>query len=188
MKIKYFLLFLIPFFVIFLNLKLLIFDYDFYNYNNKDVNENLLSYLNNKEELKFNYTTKELIHLEDVKSLVNTLNFIVYALGLLIILFLVFNKNDISDVLIISGIIIIVVIAVLFLIDFDFLFTKFHKISFTNNYWLLDENTLLIKTYPIEFFTEFFKRLVLNITITSLIVIGFGILKNVHKQYKSRAG
>lgn len=188
MKIKYFLLFLIPFFVILLNLKLLIFNYDFYNYNNKDVNENLLNYLNNKEELKFNYTTKELIHLEDVKSLVNTLNFIVYALGLLIILFLIFNKNDISDVLIISGIIIIVIIAILFFVNFYFLFTKFHEISFTNNYWLLDENTLLIKSYPIKFFTEFFRRLVLNIAITSLIIIGFGVLKNVHKQYKSRAG
>ena len=185
MKTKYFLLLLIPVFVIFLNLKILAFNHDFYDYGNKDVNENLLNYLNNKEELKFNYTTKELIHLEDVKGLVNVMNVVISVLGLLIILLLILNRDDISDVLMISGGIILSIIAILFLVDFNLLFTKFHEILFSNNYWLLDENTLLIRTYPFEFFTGFFRRLVLNIIISSLILITIGATKHVYTQYKS---
>src|SRR3989344_4940230 len=98
MKVKYFLLFLIPAFIILLNLHLLIFNYDFYKLENRDVNKNLLNYLNNKEKIKFNYTEKEIIHLKDVKSLVNILKIIVYAIGLLLLLVLIFNKEEINNI------------------------------------------------------------------------------------------
>lgn len=185
MKVKYFLLFLIPAFIILLNLHLLIFNYNLYKFENKDVNENLLNYLNNKEELNFNYTGIELIHLQDVKSLIKILGMIVYVIGFLLLLILIFNKEEINNILIISGLITIGVIFILFLLNFSFLFTKFHEILFTNNYWLLNENSLLIKTYPLEFFINFFKRLILNITITSIILIVIGLLKNVYTKYKS---
>lgn len=185
MKVKYFLLFLIPVFMITLNLKLLIFDYNLYKGEYPQANENLLNYFNNKEELKFNYTERELIHLYDVKNLINILSLTVYILGLLILLILIFNKNDISKILIISGAITIGFVLILILFDFSFLFTNFHKILFTNDYWLLNKDTLLIRTYPIEFFINFFKRLVLNIIITSLIIIAIGISKNVYSKYKS---
>ena len=181
MKIKYLLLILIPFFIILLNLNLLIFNHNLYI---NEVNENLINYFNNKEELNFNYTEVEVIHLNDVKFLINLSRIIVYALGILILLILIIDR-DISGILIISGIITIGIIILLFLIDFNFLFTKFHEILFMNDYWLLSNNTLLIQTYPMEFFISFFKRLILNIIIVSLILIGVGLLKNVHTQYKS---
>ena len=179
MKIKYLLLILIPFFIIFINLYLLIFNNNFYD---DEVSGNILNYFNNKEDLKFNYTEIEIIHLEDVKNLIELLNILVYVLGILILLILVFSR-DFSKVLIISGFITIGIILILFFIDFSFLFTKFHEALFTNNYWLLPEDTLLINTYPIEFFIDFFKRLILNIIITSLILIGVG--SYVHTQHKS---
>ena len=181
MKIKYLLLILIPFFIILLNLNLLIFNHNLYI---NEVNENLINYFNNKEELNFNYTEVEVIHLNDVKFLINLSRIIVYALGILILLILIIDR-DISGILIISGIITIGIIILLFLIDFNFLFTGFHKILFTNNYWLLSNNTLLIQTYPMEFFISFFKRLILNIIITSLILIGVGIY--VHTQHRPGA-
>src|SRR3989344_6339372 len=113
MKTKYFLLLLIPVFVIFLNLKILAFNHDFYDYGNKDVNENLLNYLENKEELKFNYTDKELVHLEDVKNLFNILDIIIYVLALLMIVILIFNKDELSNILIISGVITVFIIIIL---------------------------------------------------------------------------
>ena len=185
MKIKYFLLILIPIFIILLNLKLLIFNYNLYKGEYPNVNENLLNYLNNKEELKFNYTERELIHMNDVKNLVNILNIIVYILGELILIILIFNKDNISNILIISGAVIIGVILILFLFSFSFLFEKFHEVLFANDYWLLNYDSLLIKTYPIEFFINFSRRLVLNTMITSLILITIGILKNVYSKYKS---
>ena len=174
MKIKYLLLILIPFFIILLNLNLLIFNHNLYI---NEVNENLINYFNNKEELNFNYTEVEVIHLNDVKFLINLSRIIVYALGILILLILIIDR-DISGILIISGIITIGIIILLFLIDFNFLFTKFHEILFMNDYWLLSNNTLLIQTYPMEFFISFFKRLILNIIITSLMLIGVGIYVN----------
>ncbi|MBS3134808.1 DUF1461 domain-containing protein [Candidatus Woesearchaeota archaeon] len=181
MKIKYLLLILIPFFIILLNLNLLIFNHNLYI---NEVNENLINYFNNKEELNFNYTEVEVIHLNDVKFLINLSRIIVYALGILILLILIIDR-DISGILIISGIITIGIIILLFLIDFNFLFTKFHEILFMNDYWLLSNNTLLIQTYPMEFFISFFKRLILNIIITSLILIGVGIY--VHTQHRPGA-
>lgn len=181
MKIKYLLLILIPLFIIFFNLNNLIFNYPI---KNKDVNENLLNYFKGKEGLKFNYSERELIHLNDVKKLITILRITIYFVFLLIII-LFFTDNNISHILIVSGLLTILIILILLLSDFNSLFTKFHETLFTNNYWLLDKDSLLIKTYPIEFFIGFFKRLVLNITITSLIVIGIGIIQNVHKQHKS---
>ena len=181
MKIKYLLLILIPFFIILLNLNLLIFNHNLYI---NEVNENLINYFNGKEELNFNYTEVEVIHLNDVKFLINLSRIIVYALGILILLILIIDR-DISGILIISGIITIGIIILLFLIDFNFLFTKFHEILFMNDYWLLSNNTLLIQTYPMEFFISFFKRLILNIIITSLMLIGVGIY--VHTQHRPGA-
>src|SRR3989344_7858549 len=103
MKVKYLLLFFIPLFIILLNLNLLIFNDNFYKFDNKDVNKNLLNYFKDKEDLKFNYTERELIHLHNVKNLVRMLDIIVYALAFFILLILIFNKKDIFDVLMISG-------------------------------------------------------------------------------------
>ena len=180
MKFKYFLLILLPVFIILMNFQLLIFNDNFYD---DEVSENLLSYFKG-EELKFNYTEKELIHLEDVKNLISILKIVLCVLILLISLILIFNKN-ISNMLIMSGLITIGFIILLFFMDFNLLFTKFHEILFTNDYWLLDSDTLLIRTYPLEFFSGLFKRLILNIIITSLILVGIGTY--VHTQYKSSA-
>ena len=187
MKIKHLLLILIPLFIILLNLNILIYNHKFYRLENKDVDENLLDYFKGRENLKFNYTTEESIHLNDVKDLMNKLNFTVYLLVFFILVILIFNKEDLSNILVISGVIAIMITLTFILSDFSHLFTKFHELLFTNDYWLLPEDSLLIKTYPIDFFASFFRRLVLNIMITSLFVISVGIIKNVHKQHKPRS-
>jgi integral membrane protein (TIGR01906 family) len=182
-KVKNFLLILIPLFILLFNLQFLIFNYN-YSFENKTINDNLLDYLNSKEELKFNYTEREIIHLHDVKNLVNILRIMIYILLLMIIILFITNKNF-SYMLIISGLITIGIILIILLFNFNLLFVKFHELLFTNDYWLLPENSLLINTYPIEFFMGFFKRLILNIIITSSILIGIGIIKNVHTKHKS---
>ena len=48
------------------------------------------------------------------------------------------------------------------LIDFDGLFTTFHRIAFTNDGWLLDPKTdLLIRLMPTGFFTTLAVRVLL---------------------------
>ena len=73
MKIKYFLLFLIPIFIILFNLNALISNYNYEN----EVHHNLIDFFNGKE-LKFDYTERELIHLYDVKLLINLLRVTIY--------------------------------------------------------------------------------------------------------------
>jgi len=59
-----------------------------------------------------------------------------------------FLKVTATFLLIASGILII-----LSFTSFDTLFTYFHKILFRNNYWLLDENSILIRLFPESVFT-----------------------------------
>ena len=81
MKGRYLLLFLIPIFIILLNLQLLIFNNNFYD---DEVSENLLSYFKGGE-LKFNYTEREVIHLNDVKNLMSILKIVLYILFFLFV-------------------------------------------------------------------------------------------------------
>ena len=51
------------------------------------------------------------------------------------------------------------------LIDFDGLFTAFHRIAFTNDGWLLDPRTdLLIRLMPTELFVRLAVRILLWVT------------------------
>jgi len=183
MKIKYFLIFLIPFLIILLNFQFIIFN----NNSNTEINENILNYFQNKEELKFDFTEEESIHLKDVKSLIFKLNIILIILTILTILILILNKEPISKQLIISGSITIAITLILSIINYQILFTTFHKLLFTNNYWLLPRETLLIQTYPSEFFINISKRLALNIILTSIILVIIGIIQNVRTRYKSNS-
>jgi integral membrane protein (TIGR01906 family) len=180
MKIKYFLIILIPLLLMLTNLNFII----FHNSSSSEVNENIINYLKNKEDLKFNFTQEETIHMKDVKSLISKLNYIILILLLLIIIILIVNKENISKQLIISGAIPIVLIVLLYFIDFNSLFITLHKLLFTNNYWLLPSNSLLIQTYPQEFFMNISKRLSLNIIFSSLIITTIGIFQNVYSQHK----
>ena len=150
MKIKYFLIILIPILLILANLNFII----FHNDSKDEVNENIINYLKDREELKFNFTQEETVHMNDVKSLVSKLNYTILTLLLLTIIILVINKEDISRQLIISGIMPILLIIILYFIDFSSLFITFHKLLFANNYWLLPSDSLLIQTYPAEFFVS----------------------------------
>ena len=183
MKVKYFLVILIPLLIIFLNFQFIIFS----NGNSTAVNENVLNYFKNRGDLKFNFTMEETVHLKDVKSLINTLNITTAVLAIITAIILILNKETISKQLILAGIISAGIVLILAVIDYSTLFTLFHKTLFTNNYWILPKESLLIKTYPSDFFTNASKRLALNIIITSFVSTGLGIIQNVHTRHKSSA-
>ncbi|MBP8612812.1 MAG: DUF1461 domain-containing protein [Candidatus Atribacteria bacterium] len=98
-------------------------------------------------------TEIEQIHMLDVKKLIIAA-FLMFIVTLIIV---ILNKRFITKgflkvtatfLLIASGILII-----LSFTSFDTLFTYFHKILFRNNYWLLDENSILIRLFPESVFT-----------------------------------
>ncbi|BAL80943.1 lipoprotein intramolecular transacylase Lit [Caldisericum exile] len=94
----------------------------------------------------------EKIHMKDVKFLI--------LLALLILVFalvtvLVFRRELKKIIIREAGIVtlgIVAIIVIFSLINFDFAFIIFHRILFTNNFWLLDPSTLLIKLFPEKVF------------------------------------
>lgn len=96
-------------------------------------------------------------HFEDVKKLYRNINimfwisFIISAIGII-----VFGRNKLYGYLKYSAGILIAIPAVLSIfsfIDFNLLFTLFHKISFSNDLWLFDpEEDPVINILPEKYF------------------------------------
>ena len=62
------------------------------------------------------------------------------------------------------------------LIDFDGLFTTFHKIAFTNDGWLLDSRTdMLIRLMPTAFFMSMGIRVLMAVTAAVLVSFGTAV-------------
>ncbi len=176
-------------FIITLNVKLFLFNFNVYQkeFTRQNIYEtipdadknalNLINYMNNKEELNDFFNEKEKLHLQDVKSLFNKDNLIFYIALILNILFLIYfiyikDYKAIYSSFFISGIILILFIISFFIIDFNYLFTKFHLIAFNNDYWLLDPNTdNLINLFPVELQYNVGVRMLINIIMSTLILI-----------------
>ncbi len=109
------------------------------------------------------YNEKELIHMKDVRDIVQLFTVLMVVSLLLFIglgLFLYF-KNGLPRLL--KGIkigaivtfVLTMVLIVWALIDFDGLFLLFHYISFSNNLWILDPSKdYLIMMFPEGFFND----------------------------------
>ncbi|MBT3690998.1 DUF1461 domain-containing protein [Candidatus Woesearchaeota archaeon] len=122
------------------------------------------------KELPDNYSEREKLHMEEVKSLTN-ISLVLNLISLSIIIFLrktKINFKKIGNTLII--------ISILFFVGALFYKTfhhYFHLIMFRTDTWLLPSESILIKTYPLEFFKSRF------ILINSFILIVGLVLRNV---------
>jgi len=123
-------------------------------------------YLDGDGEL-ISFSEREKLHLVDVKYLINMAYLVFYfALGVfvLILIFLIAKKNYklLSKGLIYSGLAVFGVVFLFFILsflDFNWLFTGFHLVSFDNDLWLLPANSRLIQMFPSEFFFDIFGRI-----------------------------
>lgn len=196
MKITQVLLILfLPIVIILSNLLFLTYNNNFY----KTIYKKENIYQNFKSTLQVDIATKELVgyfrgqnnledniysiqaksHLKDVKSLINTASvvnsFSIFIVGIAALLFLMRKKYKLlkKSIIIGSSITISIVLlgAISMLINFDFIFIKFHVLLFKNNLWLFPEEDNLIKLFPISFFTEFAKQLTINIFASVFILL-----------------
>lgn len=134
-------------------------------------NDEVVDYLKNGKELT-SYSSVEMIHMQDVKRLIDDVNFIFYSLSfvfILLISYLVYKKErffkEITKGCLLT-ILIIFILGLAFYFNFEKLFYYFHIIGFSNNYWMLEEGSLLLKQFPIDFFYNF----VFNLLFRSLII------------------
>ncbi len=122
--------------------------------------QNTLDYLKNKETLNLNYTANELSHLQDVKEVMRTVDYLFYF-SLLICTFLITSyqkeKSQIVKLLCYGGLSVsltIVLLLVFTLFLFNFTFTVFHQLFFPQGNWTFPADSLLITIFPLTFFTK----------------------------------
>lgn len=162
----------------------------------RNQSENLINYFKNKEELnKEFYTERELLHLADTKNLLMAVKIVYGILSVILIVtaIYIYKKNSLK--LLAKTALKSLVVALLFYlvllgvsqIFFDQLFLLFHKISFTNDFWLLDPATEnLVVIFPPAFFlsmTEFVIVKSLAVTVLTLL-LAYSFLKLMGKSKK----
>lgn len=151
--------------------------------------EGLIGFLKDKEDfkpfiLKNNlsyFTTEEISHLGDVRILFNKIFLTYYiCLGLtLIFIAVLFEKNiknylkNISVLLMLPSAILISLLLILYFFGQNFLplFDKFHLIFFPQGNFAFPEDSTLITLLPLNFFNDFFTRLVTSSLLFAAVLI-----------------
>ena len=169
--------------------------------NYTDLCKNILVYLNGQMDFLYNramtfgsakymFSQKELLHMEDVKSLfvqgyrIRNISFAVLLITIFAAIRLSKGSKRLAGRLLFSGSIALFLATVGFglLLQTDIYrhFTIFHKVFFTNDLWLLNPETdLLINMFPLEFFNDMAIRIMLYFAVglTAVASIGYFISK-----------
>jgi integral membrane protein (TIGR01906 family) len=184
--------FCIPILILLLSINLMIFNKEFYeqevpNYTqHEQVIENLLSYFKGGTLHTEEYSEREILHLRDVRNLIWTSWFLILLCTVAIIYASKKQnlKKELKKGAYYTGIAIIL-LSLIFL-NFSDAFITFHKIIFTNDYWLLPETSLLIQMFPERFFIESTKQILLYSLILTLFTYILAVKipggKNDHKR------
>jgi len=153
------------------------------------VNSELLLYLRDKSD-DFDislFNDNEIKHLKDVKVLINWLevyyySLIIVSIMLIVTLFLLSRKNflkSLSFALFFSGLGVLlftIILLILIILNFDGVFTVFHRIFFPQGGYLFSASDNIIKLYPFGLFYDIAKNIFMNIVFYGNILIGVGVL------------
>lgn len=140
---------------------------------------------------------KEISHMRDVKNIYKVINIIkiVSAIITLTIILLyayekvnVFKFKELRNALCIAYLVPIL-FGILYLVDFQGAFVKFHEIFFKNDLWLLDPKTdLLIRLMPEEFFISGFVKILVYYTMSIFVIhlCGFYYVAKCRRKMKKK--
>jgi integral membrane protein (TIGR01906 family) len=109
------------------------------------------------------YSPLELAHMGDVQAIfqgVYLTALVSCLLTVVLIILLRRNGRDVRRVARAAGITVLALVAALgtisVTIGFDALFIAFHELAFSNNFWLLPEDSGLIRLFPENYFMSYF--------------------------------
>jgi integral membrane protein (TIGR01906 family) len=134
------------------------------------------------------FNDKEVAHMEDVQALIHFfLRMQVIAAVVVLVRLasaLAFDRAFVPigrDMLWSTGLMLalVVLVAVLSLLDFDALWTRFHQVAFRNDLWLLDPRTdYLIMLFPEPFWFAATIRMATSVALQTLLValVGLGVV------------
>ncbi len=118
-----------------------------------------IEWLYSKGDLTVPYAPLELSHLQDVKRVMFKADLVFYLSVLVIASILLFYRKDketllsfLKTAVIAEGIFVIVTLISL-LLGFNYTFNLFHDVFFPQGNWQFAADSVLIQTFPIEFFS-----------------------------------
>ncbi len=142
------------------------------------INSEVFGYFLLKNDLETNFfNSREKDHLKDVKSLFITGYILFFISFFTLVIFLYFDKQNMFKLLLVSGIaglLIIFIITFLSFMDFNFLFTLFHKVFFKDGTWIFDSGITQVYTYDL-FYDVFFRILITSVVLFIALIIMFFI-------------
>ena len=151
--------------------------------------QNLLNYLNKKEQLNTDwFSKKDILHMVDVQNLYTFSHsimiycFITFILSTIIIILIlrgksllyitkIFNKVLLLFIVLIGG------LSTIIAYNFNSFWIKFHTTLFSNDLWLLSPNeSNLIKMVPEDFFVNLIVRIIIYILILFILLFTSNIV------------
>lgn len=139
--------------------------------------ETTMNFLQGKGELTLNYNADEISHLNDVKKVMGCLDYLFYFLLLFLTLILTYhkkNKEHLQKLLAFGGITTIIfslMIIIFILLSFNYSFTIFHSIFFPQGNWSFPADSLLLQTFPLDFFIGISRSIFLGALLLGLVLI-----------------
>ena len=151
--------------------------------------QNLLNYLNKKEQLNTDwFSEKDILHMVDVQNLYTFSHsimiycFITFILSTIIIILIlrgkyllyitkIFNKVLLLFIVLVGG------LSAVIAYNFNSFWIKFHTTLFSNDLWLLSPNeSNLIKMVPEEFFISLITKIIIYILILFILLFTSNIV------------
>jgi integral membrane protein (TIGR01906 family) len=125
----------------------------------------LLAYLAVRRSLPDDgfYSSLELAHMGDVQAIFQAVYVTAFVSCLLTAAFIASlrrRRGDVRHIVRAAGITVLAIVAALAAISvtvgFDALFISFHELAFANDFWLLPEDSGLIRLFPESYFMSYF--------------------------------
>ena len=151
--------------------------------------QNLLNYLNKKEQLNTDwFFEKDILHMVDVQNLYTFSHnimiycFITFILSTIIIILILRGKSLLYITKIFNKVLLLFIVLVgglsaVIAYNFNSFWIKFHTTLFSNDLWLLSPNeSNLIKMVPEEFFISLITKIIIYILILFILLFTSNIV------------
>ena len=151
--------------------------------------QNLLNYLNKKEQLNTDwFSEKDILHMVDVQNLFTFSHsimiycFITFILSTIIIILILRGKSLLYITKIFNKVLLLFIVLVgglsaVIAYNFNSFWIKFHTTLFSNDLWLLSPNeSNLIKMVPEEFFISLITKIIIYILILFILLFTSNIV------------
>ena len=171
---------LLPLFLLILSYKLVLAFADL-----SEDQQSVIDYLQKEKEINPGFSQNELSHLQDVKEVMKWVDYFFYFSLLVITLIVTYSRRNKEQLVKffkyggISALIFITAIILSSLLFFNQVFTLFHILFFPQGNWTFPGNSLLIQTFPLEFFMGISRNIfLLTLAEGILFILLFLYLRN----------